>query len=1025
LLLIVTLNACNDLGEELQPLDTVPEEEAKNDNGEKNNEPTVQNVEQEIISNTDDGQYLDTGQKNSGVILTSDTSSDSVLVPIETNEDKDDNEIAQQNTSSSGSDENTKLEDSSEVEATAPEIADYDATHYELLNLAINTLAKKEYSKIGKIFDSKNFLVSPSTTFAMASFLEHSAAGKSRIEIQEDLEWEAENDWPLSTWFRHIGSSADEGKSSFNNQVWGQVDYSFSENYLTSLMNIYFADISFVDYIGLLKWIREQPEEGEAKIDLEYIDLISPRPIDELLRSKLESGISDTFLYDNSILRNALNSLSTRTRLMFTSSLLIDTTWSDDTSQISEFDGFWGAGGDRLKMPMVKWQGTFRRHDTDDFRSVIIPLADQATSITVIMPVDQASFNRVESDVFSALADIEQSYKEIVMEFVLPHFSVQTKSETADLIPSGRYVLEQEESTSESDASAATLSTPVQVESTWPYVVEEIASDYSNVNDAGYLKRNLLGSDSFLNLTTAGLKIESAALTSLDAIDDEPEYLFTGGYSEIYAGISGGAGFSTIGTSYVSVNAFSRCDIAQENIGNRQASPFIFVIKDLATDSVLQMGRITQLEGTAEYRDVCNSEFAEYEDDIWPTLPKENSGLKPHVNTSEYEPKNLFITIMPDENIIKQFVNDIYNPLAIKMYQKEQASNTVISPITNSFVRAMVQLGSTSNEALDFLTTDGTSIELKNLALHPVKTLSRLVENKTWIESDYEVVEDYLDTLSFLNNTFSVQDILHDASKLSLDVNQWTNGEAGSDVLDQLINNRTRFMFASAIKNNTLITTETFSGTFSNGQDYWPNTPMVIITGEYQSLENEEYKAVEIPFAESNVDLLIMMPGNGKFDSVEEQLLDAVSQFDNTASKKQVTVNLPELNLSQNNSDDSYQNSEYYRNASQIRPLMPRPQYTLDEFSINADGVKLVSYSMASLVAPASSRTIDGAAEFLPNVYENDLIKFCDTSEEFLASVDARPYMFILRDIMSKSILQIGRIKEPQSGLDERCTKVL
>ena len=512
------------------------------------------------------------------------------------------------------------------------------------------------------------------------------------------------------------------------------------------------------------------------------------------------------------------------------------------------------------------------------------------------------------------------------------------------------------------------------------------------------------------------MKIESVALSSLDATFNEPAYLFAHGSSITSQDYS--AGF------YYHLNDdFLDCNVVQENKGNRQASPFIFVIKDLATDSALQIGRIKQLEGIAEYRDVCDSELAEYEDNIWPIFPKQASDLKPHVNTNEYEPKNLFITIAPDENVIKQFVDDVYNPLAIKMLQKEQAPNTVISPITTSFVRAMVQLGSTNNDALNFLTTDGTSIALRNLALHPVKYLSQLVENKTWIESDYEVVEDYLDTLSFLNNTFSVQDILHDSSRLSLDVNQWTNGTAGTDVLNQLINNRTRFMFASAIKNNKSITADTFSGTFSNGQDYWPNSPMVTITGEYPSLDNEAYKALEIPFTERNADLLIMIPKDGKFDSVEEKLLETVSQFDNSALKAQVTVNLPALNLSKINSDDSYQDSEYYRNVSQIRPLMARPQYTLDEFSINASDVTLESYSMASLVAPASSVSM-GGEEIYPT-FINPLPILCDAPAEFLASVDARPFVFILRDRMSKSILQIGRVKEPQSGLEERCTKVL
>lgn len=481
-LLVLLLNGCNQLEEDLQPLDTAPEE-VENESDDKNNEPkeTFQNIEKETISDTDNTQSLEAAQDSAGVIIAVE------VTPEQNNsiEEKNDAEIAQQNTPSASPDhdESTTQNDTTPVEvATAPETSndnvfvDYDVARYESLNLAINALAKKEYTIIEQLDHVENFLVSPAITFTMASFLEHSAAGISKTQIQEGLDWSTERDWPLSSWYRLVTNPFETSQSSFNSQAWGKTDYLFSENYLLSLSTIFYTDMDKLETTGVEQWMYDHT------IDVEVLNSSI------LIPGEVNSSVPQMFPYDESEIQDAINSLSERTRLMFASSLLIDTTWSEDASHVVQIEGFWGVNDDVVKMPMVKWQGTFRRHDTDDYRAVIIPLTDQATSLTVIMPVSSESFDRVEPNVFDALAEIEQSQKMVAMEFVLPHFSVQTGSFATKLIPAGRYQAEPEETTQTPDSSAPLLPVLLNGER----IIYE-TSDYSTVNDAGYLKRNFLG----------------------------------------------------------------------------------------------------------------------------------------------------------------------------------------------------------------------------------------------------------------------------------------------------------------------------------------------------------------------------------------------------------------------------------------------------------------------------------------------------------------------------------------------------
>ncbi len=1142
LIFLVTLNGCNELGEDVKTLKNIPEEEVKNSSddksGEQNKTAQEPDIEQEASSittndqNSKSDQSVKSDQSSNGSVTSDpipnlgsvflqnedgknpdipifdgnssmfrinateepgynpslkkadDNTTEDYASPVELiNSTTSDDELIfsdhaieapKQNISLEIPTISNKQEDFPIVEMINPEfIADtivinFDVTFYELLNQAISTLGDTEYIKIKDLDNSENFLVSPSTMFTVASFLEFSAAGVSKTNIQKGLRWAAENNWPFSSWFYQIGNPFDEDESLLNNQAWGQTDYLFNKSYLSSISDTFFTDLVYVDYLELDKFIRsEELVSEEVTIDapeqsIRLVDNGIYVGREELARAEIETGISETFLYDESILQTTLDSIQTKTRLTFTSSFAIDTLWSDDSSQISEIGGFWGAGEEKLKMPMLKWSGVFRRHDTENYRSVIIPLADQATSLTVIMPVDQSSFDLVEANMLNTLEEIEDSYQNVKMDFVLPHFSVQTKSEITEIIPDGEYIANVETTATRNKVRA--YGSPVPYSATFTYDTSVIyrstainsttpvkTSDYSTVNGTGFLKRGSLTGESYLNITTAGVKLESTAITSLNATEDEPIALISGnvddgvGFSQItLSDVNGLTYFQTIiggGSVIKDYNKFLTCDIVEEKKGSSQALPFIFAIKDLATGSILQLGRVTQLAGNIDVRDVCENEKIAYADNIWPKYPREKIVSTPHVNTSEYNEKIVSIGSAVDAEAIKQFIKEIYNPLAIEMYQKRGGDSYTVAPLTSKHIKGIVQSQAAGSNTFDVLKASVMNPELENPGLQAVNYFSELVNSKTWIESDYEVSENYLDTVVSLTNEFDVLDILHNPDDLSSDVAYWTDGVADAGILNNLVNNRTRLMFVSSLVHKQELATRSVTGTFMSDAELWTNVPMLEISGDYKTLKSDAYKAVEIPFVESNVDLLVIMPKKGKFAIVEEKLLDAISMFDNHSEQRLATFSLPYISLSQNRSNDTHQSSAHYRNVSELRPLVPRPQYDLSQFSISSEGVKLASYSLSSLVVPADNMVTNELDEDFRRVFSlssddpsdinysstNDPFSTaettCNTSNNLMASVDARPFIFILRDRTNKAVMQIGRIKLPQSnvGLAKHC----
>jgi len=1002
LLFAVLLSACNELETDLQKLETPPSEQEvkEKDNEKASSDP----IEGQVIAEDDT-------KKNS-------EDDYSVTVKLVT-EELPDRVITIENDVSVKSDVPAESEFSPTIEGKN-EIS-YDVEDYETINESIAELADSEYSMFRH---SDNFVISPTITFTLANFLEFSAAGESRATIQRELGWDDEDDWSLALWSYNITAERENGYAIVSNRTWGQTDYLFSEDYLTSLSDNFMSDFVSVDYIELdnfYGWAstitydsdaQTMTFEGEDKVvvlenqdgTIQFDDATGYFGREDRARAEIDAWLPVDLLIENDELTK---SIASKTRISFASKISLDTAWSEDTRTISEIEGLWSAGDELVKLPMFQWAGEFRRYDTEAFRSVIIPLADEQTSMTIIMPVDETNFSVIENNLFAVLKELEENHSEIKMDFVLPHFSVRSDSGLQDIIPDAGFVNESEATINKApvDDLSVSMTSGTSTHSLSPDVTE-IFYDYSGVNEKGFLIRNSVEAVSTLTVTTEGVVAESAGLTSLNGTNDEPITLFSNVAAMIDSDYLNYSGVFVSSSTHI----YNACEIKEEIVGDRQASPFLFIIRDLASNSILQMGRINSLPGEApDYREVCEAEFVDVEDNIWPTYPKKSPYAQKHINTSDYEPKNVFVTVMPDEDAVRKLVNEVYNPLALSIYKTNEDNNFVVTPITHGYVQAMAQTGNTNDDLLSGLVLDNHS------AIHPAKYLANLVQNQTWMEADYELVENYLDTLSFFGNDFQTMDILHHSSELEAVVDRWTNNTFNNNSLLKLISQLTRVVIGSSFHVKGEIEAESFLGNFSDGESHWLNVPMLKFSGEYSSLQSEDYRATEIPLVESNKDLLLIMPEAGKFDLLEGSLSEVLTQFDTGATKKVLSEVVPQFSLSTDYSKQ-FDQEGFLKNVSEHRPLNAKEQFTEDRFTFTSDGITAESYSLSSLVIPGNNFLLDYYPPHLIYIDPDSIALGCDTVEE-ASRVDARPYIFVLRDRLSKAILQIGRIKEPQGGV--------
>lgn len=220
---------------------------------------------------------------------------------------------------------------------------------------------------------------------------------------------------------------------------------------------------------------------------------------------------------------------------------------------------------------MVRLEGETCFYQASDFSAAIIPLDDEKLSLMVISPAN-SKFESVRSGLSATLFnDIIEGAAPVCQVIYLP-LSVINHS---------------------------------VIRENFGIASDEYFADFSVINNKGFLslKQVLLTTD--VSVSTAGLQSQSKSLAILDATPDEPPSVFDDGF---YAGVT----FTTSG------GLDSGCYYPA------QAAPFIFVLFNSETNTILNIGQVVEVDG----------EFVGYD---WSKGYATECGLSPPVDVYKYK----------------------------------------------------------------------------------------------------------------------------------------------------------------------------------------------------------------------------------------------------------------------------------------------------------------------------------------------------------------------------------------------------
>ncbi len=362
------------------------------------------------------------------------------------------------------------------------------------------------------------------------------------------------------------------------------------------------------------------------------------------------------------------------------------------------------------------------------------------------------------------------------------------------------------------------------------------------------------------------------------------------------------------------------------------------------------------------------------------------------------------------------------NEFAIDFYKEFniRGENIIVSPFGVSNCMAMAYIGSEGEtqqeiaKTMNFITPFGVLYSFKQLIkrfqTYKSKDVNLLIGNALWINQD--IVPDLkyknLIKVNFLAHVQSLNFKDNDKRSVKL-VNRWAKKTSNYNIRN-LANLRTFEKTSSLIYTNIVYLNgeweNPFNEEFTSKDDFFlPDSSVRKIdfmnqTSYLKYNENDIFQIVELPYSGRNISLIIILPKRINYIDSIERVLSPLN-FDFWTSElytKLVSVSLPKFR-SEFSQDISYaisdmdcelaftEEADFSRISSQKTHISGIIQHTVIEIEENKDN-KLT--------------------ELYINPKEQDNI-----GTEFIRFNANRPFIYIVRDNVNKSILIMGKIVSP------------
>jgi serpin B len=368
---------------------------------------------------------------------------------------------------------------------------------------------------------------------------------------------------------------------------------------------------------------------------------------------------------------------------------------------------------------------------------------------------------------------------------------------------------------------------------------------------------------------------------------------------------------------------------------------------------------------------------------------------------------------------------------AFELYRelKEEDGNLFCSPYSLSLALVMTYAGARGETEEQM--ADALNFNLTQDRLHPALNALSLeldsrgegakgkdggdfrlnIVNAIWGQKDYEFLAAYLDTLAANYGAgLRVLDFANEPEESRIAINDWASDQTEGRIKNVLpegsVDSLTRFILANAIYFNAAWKYE-FDEDRTRDDPFYlleggeVTVPMMRQTRSFGYAEGDGYQAVELLYDGSELSMVIFLPREGSFEAFEQALdSEQANAIINAVGHREVALTMPRFEF----------DSAFDLNPALEAMGMPIAFSGDADFSGMTGGKDLyIDGVMQKAFVSVAETGTEAAAVSIVSMAPTSMP---EPPVEFNAN---RPFIFLIRDIETGTILFLGRVLDPAS----------
>ncbi|HEX7365285.1 MAG TPA: serpin family protein [Dehalococcoidia bacterium] len=383
-------------------------------------------------------------------------------------------------------------------------------------------------------------------------------------------------------------------------------------------------------------------------------------------------------------------------------------------------------------------------------------------------------------------------------------------------------------------------------------------------------------------------------------------------------------------------------------------------------------------------------------------------------------------------------VVDGNNTFAFDAYQQIKGDeNVFFSPYSISLALAMTYAGARGDTAQQMANT--LHYTLPQELLHPAfnsldtqlsqrgqgaqgkddKGFRLNIVNAIWGQNGYSFIQEFLDTLAENYGAgIRTLDFMNAPEPSRVTINDWVSDQTEGRIKDLIppgaIDTLTRLVLTNAIYFNAawqypFEKDATTDGTFHLLSGSEVTAPMMKQTKSFAYAEGNDYQAVELPYDGRELSMVILLPQSGQFTTFEKSLDAAkVAGIIQALASKKVALTMPRYEFT---SDFSLKKA---LSAMGMPVAFIPPTGACSDENANFSGMDgNCDLSISDVIHKAFVSVDESGTEAAAATAVIMAPTSMPMPEQIINVTIDRPFIFLIRDIQTGTILFIGRVMNP------------